>query len=495
MGNIIRFPSTSREGSATTQLLTDPPRFTHAVQFYEEPESLYDAVVTFLGAGIDAGDRLLVIATPQHREAFLQGIDRAAAARALASGQITLLDAHETLAKFMVGDEVDPDLFREMLDRAIAKLRADAPDVRIRAFGEMVDVLWRDGKASAALRLEELWDKACRKHSLSLLCAYVMGNFYRETDAQGFASVCEGHTHVIPTEACGRLDEPYARLREISLLQQRTRSLEAELHHRKGLETALREALRDRSRVEAELRESVRREREARARAEENDAFKEEFLNVLGHDLRNPLNTILTTARLMVMRGELAPESHKRLDRMVAAGVRMQRMIEQILDATRDRLSEGIPIECDEPRDLVPLVSQVVADARTSRPGRTILLAADGDCRASVDGERIEQVFRNLVSNAVAHGDPERPVRVTVEAGASVVRVEVHNDGPPIAPDVRALLFDPLERRRKTVGRSDGLGLGLYISKRIVRAHGGEIEVDSTEEAGTTFRVTLPRDP
>src|SRR6202044_3440064 len=114
-----------------------------------------------------------------------------------------------------------------------------------------------------------------------------------------------------------------ARLREVSLLQQRVRSLEAEIAHRKELEETLRDALRERTKIEEDLRATVTREQTARVRAEASDSFKEVFLGILGHDLRNPLNTVLTTARMMTMRNELPPESTKRLTRIITSGVRM----------------------------------------------------------------------------------------------------------------------------------------------------------------------------
>jgi signal transduction histidine kinase len=492
VGNLIRFPSASKEGSAVADLLADPPRHTHAVQFYEEPDSLYEAVSKFIGAGLEAGDRVVIIATVPHRDAFVARLDRGAVARGLASGQLTFLDARDTLAKFMVGEAVDPDLFRNVLSRIVAHARANAPDARIRAFGEMVDLLWRDGNSNAALHLEELWETACTERAFTLLCAYSMGHFYREADGQRFKAVCESHSHVIPTEGFTRLDEPYARLREISVLQQRARSLETELLHRKGLETALREALRDRSRVEAELRESVRREREARTKAEANDSFKEQFLAVLGHDLRNPLNTILTTARLMLMRGEVSGDSQKRLDRVVSSGVRMQRMIEQILDVTHERLSPGISVSCDAPRDVVPIVTRVVEELQSGHPTKSIALTAERACVAPVDEARIEQVLRTIVGNAATHGDGN--VSVSVTSLEDVVTIEVWNAGPPIDADLETSLFEPFKRTRKTNGRSEGLGLGLFIARRILEAHEGKLELQSSLGRGTCFRVILPRE-
>lgn len=489
MGTIIRLPSASRDGSGTVKLLSEAAHLAHAVHFYEEPSILFENVAKFLAAGLDAGDRVIAIATPAHREGITRCLGAASVAHGLASRQLTLLDAHETLSAFMVHDEVDPDRFRAVLEGVLEPLRADAPNARIRTFGEMVDVLWKDGNSNAALRLEELWNEAAREHSFTLLCAYVMGNFYGETNAPGFTEVCARHTHVLSTEMIGSASLP--RTRE-GALEEHIRSLETELHHRKGLEVALREALRDRSRVEAELRESVARERSARARAEANDRFKEQFLAVLGHDLRNPLNTILTTTRLMVMRAELSQESNRRLDRVISSGVRMQRMIEQILDVTSDRLSDGIPIVREPAQDVAGLAAKVVAEVRLAHPTRHLELLVDGACIAAIDPERIEQVLRTLVANAVAHG-AESPVRVSVAASERTVRIEVHNGGLPIDAAQRALLFDPFKRDRKTKGRSEGLGLGLYIAERIVQAHDGTLELQSSIESGTRFRVALPR--
>ncbi|OJY21841.1 MAG: hypothetical protein BGO98_03225 [Myxococcales bacterium 68-20] len=491
MGTIIRLPSASRDGSGTVKHLSEAADLAHAVHFYEEPSMLFENVAKFLAAGLDEGDRVIVIATTTHREGITRCLGAAPVAHALASRQLTMLDAHETLATFMVHDEVDPDRFRAVLEGILEPLRADAPNARIRAFGEMVDVLWKDGNSNAALRLEELWNEAASAHSFTLLCAYVMGNFYGETNAPGFTEVCARHTHVLSTEVVAS-SASFPRTRE-GALEEHVRSLETELHHRKGLEVALREALRDRSRVEAALRESVARERNARALAEENDRFKEQFLAVLGHDLRNPLNTILTTTRLMVMRTELSQESNRRLDRVISSGVRMQRMIEQILDVTSDRLSGGIPIMREPAHDVASLAAKVVAEVRLAHPTRHIELLVDGACLASIDPERIEQVLRTLVANAVAHGAVEFPVRVMVTASARMVRLEVHNGGPPIDADQRALLFDPFKRDRKTKGRSEGLGLGLYIAERIVHAHDGTLELQSSIEGGTRFRVALPR--
>lgn len=496
MSNVIKFRDPGESDALGSHhvgraFLAEPAFNSHAVQFYDDEAFLFETVGHFLDAGIHADDGLLVIAKKRHREGLARRFD-ADAERAIASGRLIVIDAEETLAKFMVGGMPDPSLFRDVLERLLSTLNeVAAPPRRIRAYGEMVDVLWCEGNSSAAIRLEELWCEAGKEHDFTLLCAYLMGRFYKEGDTERFLEVCRNHSHVMPSESFSQLDAPHARLREIALLQQRAQSLEHEIQHRKELERALRTALESGRRSEEALRVSLKREKEARAHAEASDAFKEIFLGMLGHDLRNPLNTVLTTARLMAIRGELPAESTKRLGRIVSSGERMQRMIEQILDVTRARLASGIAIDPVE-QDVSPIVARIVDEVSAAHPHRDIALLSDGPCTVRVDADRFEQVVSNLLGNAVTHGDPTAPIRVEISARDTVVGVAVRNHGPPIAPALLPLLFNPFERD-KPGNRSDGLGLGLYISERIVDAHGGTIEVESSAAEGTRFEVLLPR--
>ena len=193
------------------------------------------------------------------------------------------------------------------------------------------------------------------------------------------------------------------------------------------------------------------------------------------------------------MRRELADETQKRLDRIVASGVRMQHMIEQILDMARERLAMGIFVTAGNEQDLVPLVSRVVDDVRKSHPAFTIDLETNGPCRAAVDAARFEQVVVNLIDNAATHGTPERPITVSIMERGNLAIFCVINHGPAITPAFLPLLFDPFRRERKPEGRSAGLGLGLYISERIIHGHGGKLEAHSSETDGTRFEATFPR--
>jgi PAS domain S-box-containing protein len=225
-----------------------------------------------------------------------------------------------------------------------------------------------------------------------------------------------------------------------------------------------------------------------------NDNFREMFLGILGHDLRNPLSTILTTARVLLLRDDTPAEIRRKLERVTSSGIRMQRMIDQLLDLTRARLTAGIPVTLGPaPIDLAAIVGKIADEVRVSHPKSMIDLAVDGECTARVDADRFEQVVSNLLGNAVTHGDVTKPVRIVLTSQPATVTMTVHNQGTPIAPAFLPLLFNPFARGSKPRGPSAGLGLGLYVSERIVDAHGGKLTVQSSRETGTRFEVTLPR--
>jgi len=230
----------------------------HVVQFYDSDEFLGARVMSFLRVGLREREPLVLICTPEHRELFTgklaqSGIDVDAALR---DGQLALLDARETLSKFMVSGMPDWHRFKGVVGGVLERALAAMPAPHVRAYGEMVDVLWREGQAAAALRLEEFWNDLGGIHAFSLLCAYRMGNFLREADGADFHHVCRAHTHVVPAESYPREGDDDQRLREVSLLQQRARALETEIAQRKQLEEALRATVRDLRCSEEALRRS-----------------------------------------------------------------------------------------------------------------------------------------------------------------------------------------------------------------------------------------------
>jgi signal transduction histidine kinase len=167
-------------------------------------------------------------------------------------------------------------------------------------------------------------------------------------------------------------------------------------------------------------------------------------------------------------------------------------MIEQILDLTRSRLVGGLQL-VPTSLDLRTMLVEVIEELRTAHPSRTIELRCPG-LLGVWDADRLEQVFSNLVGNAVHHSPAGTPVTVTARQEGEDIHVEVHNDGPPIPEALRGELFSPFRRgaRDSRTSVTAGLGLGLFISSEIVTAHGGTITVESTASEGTTFRVSLP---
>lgn len=212
----------------------------HFVQFYERDEFLVDSVSGFIAAGLRAGEAGIVIATAEHRHLLEErlaklGVD---VADLRDSGQYIALDAAETLSRFMREGMPQETLFFNVIGAVVRRAAQGARPVR--AFGEMVALLWADGRASAAIRLEELWNELAKTHSFSLFCAYPMSGFRGEGNAQPFLEICKTHSKVIPAEsyaAEGGLDE---RLRTITLLQQKAASLEAEIAERKHAESVAR---------------------------------------------------------------------------------------------------------------------------------------------------------------------------------------------------------------------------------------------------------------
>jgi len=230
----------------------------HAVQFYEDDLFLVDAVANFLSAGMLAGQSAVVIATDPHREALTARLEASGVDvdGACFRGRLLFLDAEETLSTFMVGTRPDPELFMATVGSVIEKRLRASSTAGLRAYGEMVDVLWKAGNIDGALRLEELWNGLSEVHRFSLLCAYSMGNFYQQSDLQLLEEVCHRHSHVIPVETYLQKDSDQSRHREITRLQQQARALQTEIGERKKLEGALRSALAAQKRAEQELRQA-----------------------------------------------------------------------------------------------------------------------------------------------------------------------------------------------------------------------------------------------
>ena len=235
---------------------------------------------------------------------------------------------------------------------------------------------------------------------------------------------------------------------------------------------------------------TVQKQQEAEAR--QLAEFERQILGIVSHDLRNPLSVIRISASTLLARTGLDERQSKSLTRIITATDRSTRLIRDLLDFSQARLGGGIPVERKN-SDLFELARGVVEEFAASHPERQLDFVREGDGQGDWDGDRLAQVLGNLVGNAIQHSPPHSAVRVRCAGEASTVLVEIHNEGSPIDPASLPDLFEPFRRGRQAGSGAGSVGLGLYITRQLVLAHGGRIRVTSLDGDGTRFAVRLPR--
>ncbi len=232
--------------------------------------------------------------------------------------------------------------------------------------------------------------------------------------------------------------------------------------------------------------EAQRAEETARRAAE----VQERLVGVVGHDLRTPLAAIRMSTELLMRRGTLPADAARVLGRIASSAARMAGIIRDLLDFTRVRSEGGIPIH-PRPCDLAELARHAVAELQSAHPGRDVLLELPASAPVVADPDRLAQAVSNLVGNAFQHGPRDALVTVSVGAAAGAVELRVRNAGPPIRPDLLEVIFEPF--KQGCPGCEPGsLGLGLFIVREVMRAHGGSVGVRSTAADGTVFTIRVP---
>jgi signal transduction histidine kinase/CheY-like chemotaxis protein len=453
----------------------------HFVQFYEADAFLLNSLGGFIGAGLAEGDACIVVATEAHRDSLderlrANGLD---VDRARACGQYVALDASEILSKFMTGGQPDASRFAEIIGRIIAC--AAEGRKRVRIFGEMVALLWAEGNCDAAIRLEELWNELHKTREFSLFCAYPMNGFNGESFAKGLGDVCTAHTRVIPTESYTALADADERLRNIIELQQKARSLEAEIAERKE--------------AEERLRVSLVQEQMARADAERANRLKDEFLATASHELRTPLTAIIGWAH-MLRKGNLNEVTAARALETIERNAKSQaQLVEDILDVSRvitGKLRLNI-----ESVDVASVINAAIDSVQLAAESKSIQLKVTLDPSArhvAGDSGRLQQVVWNLLSNAIKFTPRGGRVEVRLERADSHARLTVSDTGCGFSPDFAPFIFDRFRQADgSSTRRHGGLGLGLSIVRHLVELHGGTVHAESAGVGcGATFTIGLP---
>jgi signal transduction histidine kinase len=222
------------------------------------------------------------------------------------------------------------------------------------------------------------------------------------------------------------------------------------------------------------------------------------FLAILGHDLRNPLGTVVTGSSFITQAMDIPPKYVLVATRIFNSGKRMSKLINDLIDFTRTHLGPGIPIRVKQ-GSVVAVCEDVVDELRTFHPEQLIELHVPPQLDAIFDESRVAQVLSNLIGNAIQYGSEDAPVTVHVTSSDCDFVITVNNRGAAIPPDKMSGVFDPMVRIAASINSDyterTSLGIGLFISREIVHAHGGQVSVASNEADGTSFTVTMPRLP
>ena len=335
---------------------------------------------------------------------------------------------------------------------------------------------------------EGMNSKALRDHADEILTAMVRDMRSRQTAAEQ-AEKSKGHGDA---QNLGAIGQVHAALRiefgfKLGQMVAEYRALRASvlrLWEKKGSDPA--GVTRFNEAIDEALTEAVA------SFTETTEHYRDQSLGILGHDLRNPLSAIISGSTLLIGSDKLDDRSVSIAARMLNSANRMNRMIGDLLDLTRTRFGDAIPV-LRKPMDLDPLCRQVIAELEGLRASGGIYFEPQGDLRGDWDFDRIAQVLSNLVRNAIQYGGKDDAIRLLAQDKGAEVLVAVHNGGRTIPPAALTTIFDPMVRHAAKDHTNTGLGLGLYIASQIVASHGGKIIATSTDAAGTTFSVRLPR--
>jgi signal transduction histidine kinase len=247
--------------------------------------------------------------------------------------------------------------------------------------------------------------------------------------------------------------------------------------------------------ISLQIQQLILRDREQAAFLDERAVgqLREQFVAILGHDLRNPLHAIAMASDTLTRR-LTDPWGLSMASRIKTNARRMALLIDDVLDFARARLGGGINVELTDVENINAGLATVVQELKDAQPDAEIISSINVSRSVRCDLGRLQQVASNLLGNALTHGQPLSPIKISAHADNEDLVLEVWNEGEPIPPESLSKIFEPFWRHSVSASRN-GLGLGLHICSQIVQAHEGRISVTSSRENGTQFTVRLPLSP
>ena len=444
----------------------------HSVQFYADDSFLLDGLSRFIGTALGAGDAAIVVATQAHREALERRLHARglSTAKSIRQGRYIILDAAETLQKFMVEGFPDAARFREVLSSVVVRARGAVElGARVVAFGEMVALLWEDGKYDAALRLEQLWNELGKEHSFFLHCAYPIKSFSHDHHSEPFLKICSEHSDVIPSDSFTALDSQQQR-RNIAVLQQKEQAHDALRETKIRLEKEIAE----RTLAEQKLRASQHSLRELSGRLlQMQDAERRH----LGRELHDSVGQYLAVLKmglevLKADKGSAADTEDQQFSECL-------RLVDQSITEIRTMSYLLYPPMLEEMG--LEMAIGWYLDGFAKRSGvRTSFEMPQSVGRLHRDAElAIFRILQESLTNIHRHsGSPTAQVRL-IKTDREV-SIEIHDQGTGIPTPV-------LESARDACGTS---GVGLRGMTERMRQLGGTLEVLSGT-TGSTVRAIL----
>lgn len=436
------------------------PAADHHVRFYEQESFLAEEVADYFARGLGTGHSGLLIGRPSLASAVLHRLSVDGLAQE--SERLLVLDAQQTLDAFMVEGWPDATLFHRTVDPLVDG--ASRGGRMVWAYGEMVALLCEQGHFDAAVRLEELWNAQRSVQPFSLLCAYPMRLFAEPGAGAAFRHLCAAHGQVRPTERAAPAASAEHAL-DLARLQQQNLALAHAMDEREKLLSQLRSA----------------------------NGAKDEFLAMLGHELRNPLAPILTALDLMKLRGDTATEREQALIRRQLE--HLLRLVDDLLDVSR--ITRGKLELQKQPCKVEEVLTRAVEMATPLIERRRHRLAVelpDAQLHCAGDGARLAQMVANLLVNAARYTEPGGRIVLGATQEGRSLHLTVADTGIGIAPEMLESIFELFRQPKQGVERPQGgLGIGLALVRSLAHLHGGHAWAESAGPGrGSTFHVRLP---